>query len=372
MWDVDPDPVNPEEAIAWFRARVRLTPDEYRALEDRARRKAFAVAGVADLDLLSDTFTAIDRAVADGTTYETFVQEIGARLEKRWGGPDSSRLGTIFNTNVQSAYSAGRWRQLTDPDVIKERPVWLFDAVLDGRVTPLCRGLDGTTLPADDPWWRTHHPPLHFNCRSGIISLTEQEAATRGVTETPPRAPAASGFGLAPDAGEWTPDLTKYPPELQSAYEAAQPPPFKQLEPGELGAYVEAVASMPPGKRGFLTPYTAEALREKVEGGARVFLTGDGVGYIIDDGDLQGVINASSRKGAGSSAVEDAIRNGARTLDAYEWRDGKVSLPQFYARFGFRETERLEWDDQYAPDDWDYDVYGRPDVVYMRLADDED
>lgn len=371
MWNVEPDAVSPTEATAWFRARVPMTPDEYRALAGRARRKAFTVAGVADLDLLNDAYKAIDKALADGTTLETFVKDVGEKLEAKWGGPDSSRLRVVFQTNVQSAYSAGRWRQLTDPDVLAERPVWQFDAVLDGRVSQLCKSLDGVTLPADDVFWQTHQPPLHHFCRSGIISLTEAQAAERGLTETPPKTPAASGFGLAPDAGEWKPELSKYPLELQSAYGAAQPRPFKQLEPDELDTYVEAVASMPPGKRGFLTPYTAEQLRERVAGGARVYLTDDGVGYIIDAGDLQGVINAGSRRGAGGAAVEDAIKNGARTLDAYEWTEG-FSLPKFYAKFGFRETGRDQWNDRYAPDGWDYEVYGRPDVVYMRLPDDDD
>ena len=349
-----------------------MTPDEYRALEDRARRKAFTVAGVMDLDLLNDTFKALDKAVAQGTTFETFVKEVGPRLEATWGKADSSRLETIFSTNVLSAYSAGRWRQLTDPDVLAERPYHMFDAVLDGRTSEVCKHLDGTIRPANDPFWQTATPPLHHRCRSGIISLTEDEAKTRGVTDKPPKPLPASGFGKPPSADEWKPELSKYPPELQAAYEGAQPQPFKQLEPDELSTYVEAVASMPTGKRSFLTPYTAEQLREKVAGGARVYLTDDGVGYILDAGDLQGVINAGSRKGAGSAAVEDAIKNGARTLDAYEWKDGKVSLPRFYAKFGFRETKRFPWDDAYAPPDWDYDVYGRPDVVLMELSNDDD
>lgn len=237
MWEIEPNAVEPREAIEWFRARVPMTPDEYRALEDRARRKAFAVAGVMDLDLLNDAYKAIDKAIAEGTTFADFQKEIGPKLEKTWGGADSSRLSVIFQTNVQSAYSAGRWRQLTDPDVLAERPVWVYDAVLDGRTSAICKSLDGTTLPADDPFWGTHHPPNHFSCRSGIISLTEAEATTRGLTETPPKAPASSGFGLPPDENEWTPSLGKYPPELRAAYDAAQPPPFRQLEPEQLGQY---------------------------------------------------------------------------------------------------------------------------------------
>ena len=244
MWSIEPDAVNPREAIAWFRARVPMTPDEYRALEDRARRKAFTVAGVMDLDLLNDTFKALDKAVAEGTTFETFVEEVGPRLEATWGKADSSRLQTIFSTNVQSAYSAGRWRQLTDPDVLAERPVWTYDAVLDGRTSELCKHLDGTTLPADDPFWETHTPPLHFNCRSGIISLTESQAAERGVTKTPPKAPAASSFGLAPDKSEWQPQYAKYPYELTREYaaEVVQSATFDELLEGKLSASLPVAA----------------------------------------------------------------------------------------------------------------------------------
>lgn len=237
MWDVEPNPLQPAEAIAWFRNRVPMTKDEWLELEQRARRKAFTVAAVADLDLLHQVHKAIDEAVTNGATFEDFKQTIGKDLEAAWVGTDikpALRMSVIFAANVQSAYSAGRWRQLTDPDVFAERPVWVYDAVLDGRTSAICKSLDGTTLPADDPFWETHHPPNHFSCRSGIISLTEAEASTRGLTETPPKAPASSGFGLAPNKGEWGPQYAKYPYELTREYAAqvVRSPAFDDLLEG--------------------------------------------------------------------------------------------------------------------------------------------
>jgi hypothetical protein len=32
---------------------------------------------------------------------------------------------------------------------------------------------------------------------------------------------------------------------------------------------------------------------------------------------------------------------------------------------------RVKWDDRLAPENWNYDEYGRPDVVYMELGDAE-
>ena len=45
-------------------------------------------------------------------------------------------------------------------------------------------------------------------------------------------------------------------------------------------------------------------------------------------------------------------------------------LPAIYAKSGFVAVARLKWNDDYAPDDWNYTTYsafngGRPDVVFM-------
>jgi SPP1 gp7 family putative phage head morphogenesis protein len=203
MWKVSANPVNPEEAIAWFRSRVPLTREEWDTLTAQARRKAFTVTGVAGLDLLAEVWDSLGRALEEGIPYAEWAKEVRGKLEAAWGRPDGQRLETIFRTNVQMAYSSGRWAQMTRPEVIEQRPYWMYDAVLDSRTTSICQERNGTVLPADDPWWRSNWPPLHFNCRSGVRSLTQAEAERRGTTERPPSAPRPEGFGLAPDASEW-------------------------------------------------------------------------------------------------------------------------------------------------------------------------
>jgi hypothetical protein len=95
----------------------------------------------------------------------------------------------------------------------------------------------------------------------------------------------------------------------------------------------------------------------------QLFLNDDRtVGYAISpDGDIQNVFNSGGPKGAGRLALFDAIENGGRTLDAY---DGY--LPKLYSQFGFKETGRLRFNRDYAPEGWDYERYGEPDVVFMR------
>jgi len=107
---------------------------------------------------------------------------------------------TIFRTNVQTAFSHGRVRQMSDPAVLALRPFWLFDALIDGRQTDICEARNGVLLPATDPWWRENTPPLHFCCRSGIRSLRKSQAARRGGERRPDLdiEPPGDGFGAAP------------------------------------------------------------------------------------------------------------------------------------------------------------------------------
>ena len=60
-----------------------------------------------------------------------------------------------------------------------------------------------------------------------------------------------------------------------------------------------------------------------------------------------------------------AVRYGGRRMDVYD-----TYLPRIYAREGFRPVAKITWNDEYAPDGWDYDKMvkynnGRPDVVFM-------
>lgn len=112
--------------------------------------------------------------------------------------------------------------------------------------------------------------------------------------------------------------------------------------------------------KAFLTPYTAEEMRDW-----RCYLTEDGVGFALTpEGDLVGLINNSGRKEACADAVVWAIREGARTCDCVAG-----FLDQWYPLFGFSESHRFHWDDELAPRGWDYERYGRNDVVFFRFPD---
>lgn len=245
MWNAPNDPVDFDEAIAWFKDRVVVSKADFERMTARQKRAAFTVAGAGQLDLVTQVWRAIDDAVKSGKSLDDFKKDIGPELRKAWAGSVDNpawRLETIFRVNTQRAYTAGRFQQATHPDVIGDRPVWMFDAILDSRTTPTCKAADGTKLPAGDEWWGTHTPPLHFNCRSHFMTLSEPQAKKLGgVTDAPPDVDVDTdqGFGLAPSSDEWKPDPAKYPRPLWSVYQSKKsatplpPPPAMELVEGE-------------------------------------------------------------------------------------------------------------------------------------------
>lgn len=214
-WTVEPDPLRPEEALRWFRARLPLPDPEFRALGEEARRRAFFVAGLAALDMVQETMDALARALEEGRPFEDFQRELSDRVKNAWGEGSRHRLETVFRTNLQLAYGAGRWKEAVSAREL--RPYWGLSVVLDGRTSRICRPLAGIVLPADHPFWRTHVPPLHHNCRTALVTYTREEGERRAWKEPPPHEPQA-GFGRPPTAEEWSPDPRDYHPELWRAF----------------------------------------------------------------------------------------------------------------------------------------------------------
>lgn len=209
MWNVSASPTAFDEAVAWFRGKVPIPDPEFRLLSERARQRAFFISGISRLDVLADAWGSLRRALEQGTPYAEWAAQAGPALEAAWGQARPWQTETIFRTNIQSSYSAGRWQQLSDPDVRQARPYWMYDAVLDSRTTDICRTRNGTVRPADDSWWRSNWPPLHYNCRSGVRGLTPAEAEARGLAAQLPDAEPQDGFGASPGASDWADSFAK-------------------------------------------------------------------------------------------------------------------------------------------------------------------
>jgi hypothetical protein len=83
---------------------------------------------------------------------------------------------------------AGRWRQMTDPEVLAQRPYLLYRHG-DSRVPrPHHLAWDGLMLAANDPWWKTHYPPNGWGCKCRVFSVGPRDLDRMGKSG-PDRAP---------------------------------------------------------------------------------------------------------------------------------------------------------------------------------------
>jgi len=131
---------------------------------------------------------------------------------------------------------------------------------------------------------------------------------------------------------------------------------IKDASPEE---FIKQRDKLPKDQRGFLTPYTAN---EYKAAGVRLRLheSGNG-GYGLKGSEL---VSVFSLPGAhlGNQVVQDAVTNGAKKLDCLGER-----LVLLYRQNGFKVVKTDKWDDQYAPEDWDYAKHGKPNLYYMEL-----
>lgn len=214
---------SPEEAIRFLKSRGIKIAWDWKKQLDAIKQHAFTVAKVANADLLQTIKDSIDKAMEKGESFDKFRKSITPILEtkgftKREDGSEW-RLDTIYRTNLQSAYMAGRYNQMIE--VADEFPYWELVAVMDNRTTNGCSNVNGTILRYDDAFWQTNYPPRHYKCRSRVRALSSQQVMKLGLKPTAPSKVAnikpAEGFDTSP--GEWKPDLSKYSPDIRNQLE---------------------------------------------------------------------------------------------------------------------------------------------------------
>lgn len=193
-----------QEAIDYFRQKVNLPTDRWDDLRHGAHVRAFSVAGVTRDDILTTFRREIDRALTEGGDLDQFRKVFDAVVDSTgWdfrarGSTDEARRAwrsrVIFQTNMRTAYMAGRFSQLRDPDMLRLRPYWRYRHGDSRRPRPLHLAWDGLVLRADDPWWEVHFPPNGWGCSCDVEAIGPRQLARMGRT----------GPDAAPQDGTWT------------------------------------------------------------------------------------------------------------------------------------------------------------------------
>jgi SPP1 gp7 family putative phage head morphogenesis protein len=107
-------------------------------------------------------------------------------------GLTAHRLETVVRTNYFEALNEARYNYFTDPALGDFVQAMEYSAILDSRTTSICQHLDGRVFNKESDNWEKYRPPNHFNCRSLLIAVTENDTWTESKD---PTLDPQSGFG---------------------------------------------------------------------------------------------------------------------------------------------------------------------------------
>ncbi|PLY35995.1 phage head morphogenesis protein [Pectobacterium carotovorum] len=181
--------LKPEEAIRYFESKGYTIGFNWHDVEARAHATAFTVAGVLKQDVLADIRGGLDAALKNGETLEQFRRRLTPVLEQKgWLGRGLKadedgvlegkkltprRLKTIFETNMQVAYNAGRYEeQLANAEF---RPYFERIGVMDSHIRPSHAALHGYIARYDDPVWQFMYPPDGYGCRCRVRARSQSD-----------------------------------------------------------------------------------------------------------------------------------------------------------------------------------------------------
>lgn len=209
----------PDEALAFLYGKESAIFKTFKGISPEVFRAVFTVAGVAQMDVLVAIRGLVEKALAEGQSFDDFKQAM-TESELISKALPESRFQTIYRTNLQSAFMAARFRQQTA--IGERKPFWKFVAVLDQSTTEGCKELDGKVFKFDDGFWATNYPPRHYNCRSRVVVMNDRELERYGgsVEDGAKYADVQPdpNFATTPDT-PWKPKESDYPKDIWKEYE---------------------------------------------------------------------------------------------------------------------------------------------------------
>lgn len=158
------------DAAREFMKREVISRGMFEQLSTTARQRAFTVAGVTSNNMLREIQRELGKQIAAGADLRHFRGFMEQRVRNAGFVTNDGHIETVFRTNVLGAYNSGRFNQMIQPAVLRDRPLWEYRAVRDRRTRPSHARLHGTIMEAADPFWRSAYPPLGYNCRCRIVS----------------------------------------------------------------------------------------------------------------------------------------------------------------------------------------------------------
>lgn len=218
------------EQIAYLKQKIRIPTDNWQDIYGAAHDRAFVVAGATKAELLTDLHNAVIKAASEGMSLGQFSKAFDGIVSKHgWADLANDkeyrawRAKTIYDTNLRMSHAAGRYNQMTRPDVLQAFPIWEYVHRTLENPRLLHKAWNGTLLYANDPWWSVHYPPQGFGCKCTVYArpasyadqvedapIDEYETVKwQGKDIRTPKGVQA-GFGYVPNV-DWYPNLDRYP-----------------------------------------------------------------------------------------------------------------------------------------------------------------
>ena len=177
-----------QEAVDFLKQKAAVPTRSYRDVWDAAHSKMFMVAGAQSDALVKDFQGAVARAIETGGTLEDFRKDFDKIVKThgwQYNGTRGWRSQLIFETNLNTAYAAGRYAKLTAPDTLAAYPGWRYNH--SGAKHPRLQHLawDGQIWPANDPIWGEIYPPNGYHCGCFVTPVSASAVAKGGFDSIP-------------------------------------------------------------------------------------------------------------------------------------------------------------------------------------------
>jgi len=205
-----PPPVEPTAAADWWANLTLLPKPAFLQLGDELRRAAYTMAGVLDVDLLTDTYNLVGQAQAEGWDRTRFREELAAAFARRGAAPTSTwHADLVLNNNLRQTAGAVRRRALGTPGARRAVPYLQFRTVFDEKVRARPEHhhqiMSGLRFANGHPIWDTWWYPAGHGCRCLVVAISAPAARREGLVGMEPDGPwpqNPNGTGLAlPDPG---------------------------------------------------------------------------------------------------------------------------------------------------------------------------
>ena len=181
------------------------------------RDHGFTLVRSADLSITERIRNSIAKSLRLGRPEPT-----AAEIVRQLGDFTTSYARTAYRTNLNTAFTAGRFQQAADPEIAPVMPAFEYLAVRDsdvrrGRVEDQGENhlaLHGFIASTNSRTWNTYAPPNSWNCRCTLRLVSTFELARRGIIaevgQSVPEPNVPVEAAINPNFARGRPDLQLY------------------------------------------------------------------------------------------------------------------------------------------------------------------